>query len=149
MAIFKCLKVLKRRYLACKQPTQAHRTATTRASHKQRDARVGCTKGTTHASLGSQRCTRPAWNTRQWGWCLPAAIKIICNWGFHSPKNQCWGFYPPKDRSRGFCSLTGQHWGFYFPSNLRTCPVYASRTLCEAKEHTNKMQVIPGSRSST
>src|SRR4051812_35918907 len=30
IATFKCLKVLKRKYLARKQPTQAHKTATTR-----------------------------------------------------------------------------------------------------------------------
>src|SRR3954471_14246310 len=36
-------------------------------SPKQGDARVGCTEGTTHASLGSQRCTRTACYTRQWG----------------------------------------------------------------------------------
>src|SRR3954465_2970978 len=35
-------------------------TAAMHASPKQRDARIGCTGGMTHASLGSQRCTRTA-----------------------------------------------------------------------------------------
>src|SRR4051812_17577791 len=37
-----------------------------------------------------------------------ACVKIICNWGFHSPGNQCWGFHSLRDR----------RWGFYLPRNL-------------------------------